>query len=142
MNVFRRLHKSPDVAIAEELNQAAGKWAQTLAASGEEKIDPDSQFGQLVCSHHSEGDIAMACAVKWYSAVKFYDWADPKLTVQNSPFTQLVWKASTSMGVGIAKGGPSVRRAAVPGKYFIVVNLEPAQSDDKIKENVLPAEGQ
>lgn len=125
----------------QELNQLAREWAGNLAATGEEKIDPDSEFGQLVCSHHAEGDIAKACAVKWYSAIRFFDWADPKLTVKTSPFTQLVWQSTTSIGVGIAKAKDNVKRVDVPGKYFIAVFLSPAQSDDKVKENVLPAAG-
>ncbi|XP_022780748.1 uncharacterized protein LOC111321985 isoform X2 [Stylophora pistillata] len=141
VNVFRNLHQASDVSDTQELNQLAREWAGNLAATGEEKIDPDSEFGQLVCSHHAEGDIAKACAVKWYSAIRFFDWADPKLTVKTSPFTQLVWQSTTSIGVGIAKAKDNVKRVDVPGKYFIAVFLSPAQSDDKVKENVLPAAG-
>ncbi|XP_058959077.2 uncharacterized protein [Pocillopora verrucosa] len=141
VNVFRNLHQASDVSDSQELNQLASEWAENLAASGEEKIDPDSEFGQLVCSHQAEADIAKACAVKWYSAIRFFDWADPKLTVKTSPFTQLVWQSTTSIGVGIAKAKGNSKRENVPGKYYIAVFLSPAQSDDKVKENVLPAAG-
>lgn len=141
INVFRNLHQASDVSDSQELNQLASEWAENLAASGEEKIDPDSEFGQLVCSHQAEADIAKACAVKWYSAIRFFDWADPKLTVKTSPFTQLVWQSTTSIGVGIAKAKGNAKRGNVPGKYYIAVFLSPAQSDDKVKENVLPAAG-
>ncbi|KAL9984866.1 hypothetical protein ACROYT_G007207 [Oculina patagonica] len=142
INLFRRLHQSPDVSPSEDLNQEASKWAQQVAAQGSEKIDPNSTYGQLVCSHHTASDLAKACAVKWYGAIKFFDWADPKLTVKSSPFTQLVWKNSTRAGVGIAKGAGGAKRQSIGGKYYIAVLFDPGQSDEgNIKENVLPATG-
>lgn len=142
INLFRRLHQSSDVSPSENLDKEAGAWAQQLAAEGAEKIDPNSTYGQLVCSHHAGSDLAKACAVKWYSAIKFFDWADPKLTVKSSPFTQLVWKTSTRVGVGIAKAAGGGKRQNIGGKYFIVAFFDPAQSDEgNIKENVLPAAG-
>lgn len=143
INVFRRLHQSPDVSISEGLNQKATKWAQQLAAEGAEKVDSNSAYGQLVCSHHTANDLAKACAVKWYGAIKFFDWAEPKLTVKSSPFTQLVWKSSTQTGVGIARAGGAKRRQGIGGKYYIALLFEPGQSDEEdIKENVQPAGGQ
>ena len=143
INLFRRLHQSSDVSPSEDLDKKANAWAQQLAAVGAEKIDPNSKYGQLVCSHHAGSDLAKACAVKWYGAIKFFDWADPKLTVKSSPFTQLVWKNSKSVGVGIAKGAGGGKRENIGGNYFMVAFFDPAQSDDdSIKDNVLPAAGQ
>lgn len=143
INLFRRLHQSSDVSPSEELDKEAGAWAQQLAAEGAEKIDPSSKYGQLVCSHHAGSDLPKACAVKWYSAIKFFDWADPKLTVKSSPFTQMVWKNSTRVGVGIAQGSGGAKRRNIGGKYFIAAFFDPAQSDEgNIKENVLPTAGQ
>lgn len=143
LNLFRRLHQSSDVSPSEDLNQLASKWAQKVAAQGAEKIDPNSTYGQLVCSHHTASGLAKACAVKWYGAIKFFDWAEPKLTVKSMPFTQLVWKNSTRAGVGIAKGSGGSKRQGIGGKYFVAVLFDPGQSDEgNINENVLPAAGQ
>lgn len=143
INVFRRLHQSSDVSPSEDLDKEAGAWAQQLAAEGAEKINTSSKYGQLVCSHHAGSDLAKACTVKWYSAIKFFDWAEPKLTVKSSPFTQMVWKNSARVGVGIAKGNGGAKRNNIGGQYFIVAFFDPAQSDEgNIKENVLPAAGQ
>ena len=146
INKFRRLHQSSDLTLSEELNNVASQWAQKIANEGIEKIDPNSTYGQLVCSHNAGGNIAKACAVKWYGAVKFFDWADPKLTIKASPFTQMVWKNNSAVGVGIAKGGgkPSAfKRQNVGGKEYIVVLFDPGQNDEgNIKANVLPATGE
>ena len=128
---------------SEKLNNIASQWAQKIATEGIEKIDPNSTYGQLVCSHNSGGNIAKACTVKWYGAVKFFDWADPKLTIKASPFSQMVWKNNSAVGVGIAKGGGGMKRQNVGGKDYIVVLFDPGQSDEgNIKANVLPATGQ
>ena len=143
INLFRRLHQSSDVTPSEELNQLASQWAKKIAAEGVEKIDPNSTYGQLVCSHSTGGNIAKACVVKWYGAIKFYDWADPKLTIKASPFTQMVWKSNSVAGVGLAKGGGGLKRQHVGGKYYVVVLFDPGQdANANIGENVLPAAGQ
>lgn len=148
INLFRRLHQSSDVSASEKLDQLADQWAHKIAAEGEEKINPNSTYGQLVCSHVQNGDIAKACAVHWYSNIRFYDWADPRLTIKASPFTQMVWKNNVLAGVGIA-GGQSgidfdaVARADIPNKIYVVVYLDPGQSEDaEVRKNVLPAVGQ
>jgi len=142
INIFRRFHQASDVTPSEKLNQLASQWAQKIAAAGVEKIDPNSTYGQLVCSHNTGGNIAKACAVKWYGAMKFFDWADPKLTMKASPFTQMVWKSNSAAGVGVAKGGGGIKKQNVGGKYYVVVLFDPGQSEDaNIKDNVLPAAG-
>lgn len=77
----------------------------------------------------------------------FYDWADPKLTMKASPFTQLVWKNNALVGIGIAReknGGnaDSDTRSSLPNRIYVVVLLDPGESEDaEIRENVLPAAG-
>lgn len=104
INLFRKLHQASYVSSSNELNQLARSWALQLATVGTERIDPYSIYGQLVCSHQTKTDIVKACAAKWYAGVKFFDWADPKLTVKLPPFAQMVWKNGTCVGAGSAKG--------------------------------------
>ncbi|CAH3036690.1 unnamed protein product, partial [Porites evermanni] len=141
INGFRHNHGCTDVDNSEKLSQIADQWAKKIAAEGTEKIDPTSPYGQLVCSHSSGSNIAKACVVKWYGAVQYFDWAEPKLTPKSSPFTQLVWKKNTEAGVGFAKGG-GLKRNNVASKYYVVVLFNPGQgAKENIKENVLPATG-
>lgn len=121
IKLFRKLHQSSYVSPSDELNQLANRWVQQLTADGTERIHPYSIYGQPVCSNHTENDIVKACAAKWYGAVKFFDWADPKMTVKSSPFTQMVWKNSTRIGVGISwhsKGSWRCQGTGYRGKIF------------------------
>ncbi|XP_029194429.2 uncharacterized protein LOC114960275 [Acropora millepora] len=139
---FRRLHQAPDVKLSVTLSQVANQWANKIANEGVERIDPNSNYGQLVCSHNAGGNTAKACVVKWYGAIKFFDWSNPKLTKNASPFTQLVWRNNSAIGVGVAKGGGGIKKQNVGGKNFIVVLFEPGQNDaGDIKDNVRAATG-
>ena len=93
--------------------------------------------------------MAKACAVKWYSAIRFYDWADPKLNKKASPFTQIVWKNNALAGIGLARGngankGEDILAQQTAGNNcnYVVVFFDPGQSvEGDIRENVLPAAG-
>ena len=98
--------------------------------------------GKLVCSVDHEGDIAKTCAVKWYSTIQFYDWADPKLTEKAIPFTEMVWMKNILAGVGIAAGANDGNYSGDANRIYVVVLLAPGQSDEEdIRLNVLPAAG-
>ena len=143
INVFRRIHHASDVTPSEKLNQLASQRAQKIAATGVEKTYSNSTYGQLVCTHNAGGNIAKVSTVKWYGAIKFFDWADPKLTIKASPFTQMVWKSNSAAGVAIAKGKTSTKRQNLDDQYYLVVLFDPGQdANANIKENVLPATGQ
>ena len=72
------------------------------------------------------------CAVKWYSLVTNYDWAEPKSTPRLSPFTQLIWKASKYVGIGLVRAN---------GNATVVAYFDPPQNDNSIKENIPPVTG-
>lgn len=45
----------------------------------------------------------MANAIKlFYDEIRYYDWNNPGFSMETGHFTQVVWKASTEIGVGIA----------------------------------------
>ena len=87
----------------------------------------------LTCSRGSREHLALECVVSWYSHVKDYDWAEPKLTAQVHPFTQLVWKSSTHVGISMSGGAGS--------NYTVVASFEPPQGQESARENVLPVSG-
>uniref|UniRef100_A0A7E4UMF1 SCP domain-containing protein n=1 Tax=Panagrellus redivivus TaxID=6233 RepID=A0A7E4UMF1_PANRE len=69
-------------------------------------------------------------AVKaWYDEVKTVDWKNLEKP-DALHFTQLVWKASKKLGIGIGKSGE--------GFYYLVVNFDPpgnypGQFNDNVK---------
>lgn len=119
-NVYRRNHNSPDMSLDNGLNTDAQKHAeklrdkgQWLSGSDHDSNRPSNQgenIGQS-CTDSTAPDYNDVTD-KWYSEEPGYDYqtggktgacqVDPKCQIGH--FTQVVWKASTRLGVGKAKG--------------------------------------
>lgn len=78
----------------------------------------------------------MTNAIKlFYDEIQYYDWNNPGFSMETGHFTQVVWKASIEIGVGIAiYPDPTWRYRAVvcisyrpPGNYL-----------GQFEQNVLP----
>jgi hypothetical protein len=71
-------------------------------------------------------------AASWYSEIKQYNFRRGGFTMQTGHFTQLVWKGSQRLGVGIATGRS--------GKTYVVAQYSPSGNmKGKFQTNVLPA---
>ncbi|TNN35054.1 Golgi-associated plant pathogenesis-related protein 1 [Liparis tanakae] len=110
-NAFRRKHNAPPLALSGELTAAAQKWAEHLLAAG-----------SLAHSNTQDGE----------NVFNMYSSAPLKLT---GHFTQVVWKESTQLGVGVATNGNAV---FVVGQYRPAGNMTNAGYFEK---NVLPLAG-
>lgn len=71
-------------------------------------------------------NVIMSNAIKlFYDEIRYYDWNNPGFSMQTGHFTQVVWKASIEIGVGIATSSDSTygHRSVVcisyrpPGNY-------------------------
>ncbi|KAF6730593.1 Golgi-associated plant pathogenesis-related protein 1 [Oryzias melastigma] len=68
----------------------------------------------------------------WYSEIKDYNFAKPGFQSGTGHFTQVVWKNSTELGVGMATDGKSV---FVVGQYHPAGNFT---NKGEFEGNVLP----
>ncbi|KAL7391529.1 hypothetical protein ABVT39_010616, partial [Epinephelus coioides] len=68
----------------------------------------------------------------WYNEIKNYNWSRPGYMSNIGHFTQVVWKESTELGVGMATDGKTV---FVVGQYRPTGNMMGAEH---FAENVLP----
>ncbi|XP_061134609.1 Golgi-associated plant pathogenesis-related protein 1-like isoform X3 [Syngnathus typhle] len=72
----------------------------------------------------------------WYGEVEKYSWSNPGFSANTGHFTQIVWKASTQLGVGMATDGNKV---FVVGQYRPAGNISMSRY---FRENVLPPAGE
>lgn len=95
----------------------------------------------------------MANAIKaFYDEIQYYDWNNPGFSSQTGHFTQVVWKASTEIGVGIATYPDATygRRSVVainyrpPGNYLgqFEQNVLPPRFRSLVLNYTLPYEGE
>lgn len=90
-----------------------------------------SQLTLSMCS-----DFALQCVSYWYNQVNFYNFNTPGYTIQTGYFSQLVWKSSTRVGMGLSAGTYMGFTA-----LYCVSQYQPAGNipfPQDYKDNVLP----
>lgn len=121
-NEFRKKHGSPEMKLSHVLNRYAQEWAETLAREDRFAHRPNSQYGEnLYCLWSSDPNAkanAKDVCRSWYDEIKEYTFGvEPRGALKAGHFTQLVWKQSIELGVGMAK--------TKKGKTLVVCNYSP-----------------
>jgi len=139
-NKLRALHKATaklqwDSSIAA----AAQKWAEELVAT--DAFNHDGARGDVGENLYSQtGPTKASCAeaaLSWYDERKHYNYENPNYGSNYTigHFTQLVWKSSQKVGVGIASkttGGNT--RTVIVARYSPAGNV---QITEEYKANVM-----
>ncbi|TKR86859.1 hypothetical protein L596_011367 [Steinernema carpocapsae] len=114
-NDYRRRHGAQPLVLDEELNKCAQEWAETLAKANEMNCKAGANpYGENIGAGHTP----CANVVKmWYDEESKYNYEASKYNPDCGHFTQLVWRNSRRLGVGIAK--------SATGIYYIVANYDP-----------------
>ncbi|XP_074527200.1 Golgi-associated plant pathogenesis-related protein 1-like isoform X2 [Halichoeres trimaculatus] len=135
-NTYRKKHGALPLKYNNEMNAAAQKWADHLLSTGVfghsstadgENIFNMSSSGGLTLT----GKEAVDC---WFNEIKDYNFSCPGFAGNTGHFTQVVWKGSTELGVGVATDGK---------KAFVVAQYRPPGNMNMpgyFADNVLAAE--
>ncbi|MGW0251573.1 CAP family protein [Nocardia goodfellowii] len=109
-NQYRAKHGSPAMTSTQNLNSQAEQCAKYYAAKG--TIDHSCPYKNgagenLIGGQGNWGAVSFVqMATKmWYDEISAYDFDNPGFGMQTGHFTQLVWKASTRLGIGYASQG-------------------------------------
>ncbi|XP_072767548.1 uncharacterized protein [Anoplolepis gracilipes] len=134
-NQYRAIHGSPPLQIDEKLNERAQQLAKSLSKNGEDALkEAYIPYGENVYVRHPLWRMLPEEPVQyWYQESRYYNYDAPRPRnlkyVRN--FTQLVWKDSKWMGIGIVTGWN--------GKVYLVCSYDPAANiDGDFQRNVLP----
>uniref|UniRef100_A0A671KCA0 Im:7150988 n=1 Tax=Sinocyclocheilus anshuiensis TaxID=1608454 RepID=A0A671KCA0_9TELE len=131
-NQYRKQHQAPELTYSDKLCSAAQKWADHLL-SIRSLGHSDTQNGENVLFYSfSVYDEIYEAVDSWYSEIKDYNFSSPGFQSSTGHFTQVVWKSSTELGVGLATDGNTV---FVVGQYKPAGNINSAGYFEK---NVLP----
>jgi len=139
-NELRAKHGAPPMTMSDDLCQSAQAWADHL-----EKINSnvscmtlqhsDTKNGENIFFSSSSAPIKLTgkeAVDNWYSEIKDYNFSNPGFGSNTGHFTQVVWKSSTEVGVGIAMVGNAV---FVVGQYSPAGNIS---NEGYFEKNVLP----
>nr|XP_046241962.1 Golgi-associated plant pathogenesis-related protein 1 isoform X1 [Scatophagus argus] len=133
-NAYRAKHNAPPMTFNSELSASAQKWADHLLAISALQHS-DTKDGENIYNMFSSSTIKLTgkeAVDSWYSEIKDYKWSNPGFSSNTGHFTQVVWKDSTQLGVGLATDG---------NKVFVVGQYRPAGNvnvKEYFQKNVLP----
>ncbi|XP_045898538.1 Golgi-associated plant pathogenesis-related protein 1-like isoform X2 [Micropterus dolomieu] len=133
-NAYRAKHNTPPLTLSSELTASAQKWADHLL-SIKTLQHSNTKDGENVFFKSSSATFkptGKEAVDSWYSEIKNYNWSRPRFNSNTGHFTQVVWKDSTELGVGMATNGNMV---------FVVGQYRPAGNMNMpgyFEKNVLP----
>ncbi|TRY83204.1 hypothetical protein DNTS_035115 [Danionella cerebrum] len=134
-NVYRRQHGAPPLSINKGLCHSAQQWAEHLLSIKTLQHSNKGYGENLYYSWSSANKKLTGCEAveSWYSEIKDYNFSRPGFTSKTGHFTQVVWKDSKELGVGLATDGNTT---FVVGQYLPAGNITNA---GYFERNVLPA---
>ncbi|XP_031549606.1 cell wall protein PRY3-like isoform X2 [Actinia tenebrosa] len=104
-NKYRVMHDAAPLKWSEVLARTAQAWAEKIAregrlvhASREDRYYKGENICRM-CSHFNTDDAIRI----WYSERSNYDYDKPGFDLSTGHFTQIVWRDTREVGVGMAK---------------------------------------
>jgi hypothetical protein len=103
--------------FSSQMTAVAQNWANTLAARNIFVHSRKRGYGENIYATTSRSVTGIDPVSSFYSEIKYFRYRAPGFSKATGHFTQVVWKSSKSIGVGVAKGRY--------GTTFVVVNYYP-----------------
>ena len=132
-NEYRQQHGVQSLTLSDSISQTAQAWAEHLNDTGKFQHSRGTGFGENLffsLSDLPKDPSAVEIVGAWYNETKLYNFQNPGFQSGTGHFTQVVWKATTTIGVGVASSG---------GKNIVVVNYSPIGNvQGQYEKNVLP----
>lgn len=110
------------LSLCKSLSAAAQEWADTLAKEDRFAHRPKSIYGEnIYCLWSSDWNAKVSAKEvcrSWYEEIKEHEFGiEPKGIFKGGHFTQMIWKSSQDLGVGVSR--------TKKGKVIVVCNYNP-----------------
>lgn len=107
--------------MTDQFYHSGGPYGENLFKSFGGSVDP--------------GTIMANAIDNFYSEIQFYDWNNPVFSMKTGHFTQVVWKSSIEIGVGIATYSDDRYKH----RTVVCISYRPAGNvEGQFEQNVLP----
>lgn len=121
-NEYRSKHGVLPLKMNKRLCRYAEEWAKVIAARGVLVHRSNSQYGEnIFCSWSSPNANVVITGREpvenWYSEEPTHVYGKEPATLKTGHFTQVVWRDSRELGVGVARNRS--------GQVFVVANYDP-----------------
>ncbi|CAF3346426.1 unnamed protein product [Rotaria socialis] len=125
-NYFRELHCTPPMILNSTLNTIAQSYADYLAANNLFQHSGTAGLGENLWAMSSSAVITFVNGstptTSWYNEISLYNYSNPGFSSSTGHFTQVIWKRSIQLGIGIALSNNS-KSAKVVGNYYPAGNV-------------------
>ncbi|KAJ6641030.1 Cell wall protein PRY3 [Pseudolycoriella hygida] len=115
-NQYRKKHNAPPLALSEKVAQ---NWAQNMANENR-MYHSNGKYGENVFmstdASLSDSEAATQATTAWYSEVSKYNFLLGGFSKSTGHFTQVVWKNSKYLGIGVARSS---------GRVYVCANYDP-----------------
>ena len=141
-NYYRARHSAAPLTISQRLNHIAQKYAEHLAATSKfehsgNKFENENLGENLYMQWISMGKVPVSgkdAAKSWYDEIDLYSFKRAKYSEETGHFTQMIWKSTQKMGVGVALS-PNGREVYIVANYYPAGNII---NHGYFEKNVLP----
>ncbi|XP_014609324.1 PREDICTED: uncharacterized protein LOC106789540 isoform X1 [Polistes canadensis] len=121
-NYYRVRHGVPPLRLSKQLCKTSQDWANILAARGRLEHRANIDYGEnLYCMWSSNPKTVVGGdepVNEWYAEEALHQYGKEPTTLKTGHFTQVVWRDSTELGVGMARNRN--------GEVYVVCNYNPA----------------
>ena len=136
VNMYREKHRSPPLVWSDPISAFSQNWSYYLITNNLFEHSGSSIYGENLAYFQGYGTDVMTLLKKavddWYNEISAYDFNNPGFSSSTGHFTCLVWKESTSFGMGISI---NVNTSAVD----VTMNTSPPGNvAGEFQNNVLP----
>lgn len=136
INNYRAKHQSPPMNWNISIGTFAQQWSYYMASNNSFKHSGTKSYGENIAFFQGYGSNVEELIKKsidlWYNEVSLYDFNNPGFSNATGHFTCLVWKASSSFGIGISINNTN------NSVYISLNTYPPGNIIGRFKENVLP----
>lgn len=121
-NEYRKRHGVPPLKLDKKLCKYSDEWARHLAAKNILEHRPNCNYGEnIYCMYSSDPNFTItghSPVDVWYDEVEHHPFGKEPNNLKSGHFTQVIWKSSELLGVGVAKNSQ--------GSIYVVGNYSPA----------------
>jgi len=120
-NYYRQKHNLPIFTIDDDLTNLAQNWADNIGSRNVMQHRPNNKYGENIYSRLDSTNLGVKAVDGWYNEMKYFQLGDNEDDIgkKNEMFhmTQLLWRPSSKIGVGVSKSANDM--------YYVVVNYNP-----------------
>lgn len=136
VNRYRAMHQAPPLTYDPTISVYAQKWSDYLLSNNLFQHSGSNLYSENLAYFQNYGsdslDLIQRSVKAWYDEVSLYDFVNSTFSSKSGHFSALVWKASTSYGIGYSFN-PDTNTAIVSFNFSPMGNIV-----GQFKANVLP----